>query len=836
MPSSGRSRTAYPGLKYPLHNAKQIAEMEEIARLTRDAGLLRYVRSYTALDRPAGGEGQDRYVGSLWRDHVEARLEVLERADMLVQVSRRSSVSKTVETPAGVTPNTARPSSDRDGKIVDGWLAGGWTPEQMRDSLACFESDGVRLHAGRYLRAREFFSATGGALAECREGTSALASRPALEDSHLTRIDRLAGGEVAAVGERERTFLLDLASTASAELEADPRRTARLLESSLSLDVSHGWETGRTGGAHRSREVFRPHDDEWAGRLAGLLVFRETEGLASAVSGASRERFDATREDVYEKRRLLELTREVRAASGMTPDAPAAALGAAEERAIERCLRAVGDGLRSRGAGWKEWQAEGVGEFKHAFPERDREKAGHVIEEVKARLEEERRTEALRLLLPQFDSAARLYLHAAYHDEGLGRMREPSRRREHVRELAERFSRAANEAGHDPERLGLARGQLEARAGGAVMEAVERFGREERETFELGRLEARMILACAERDEAATRLRRFADHAPFHTWGYRTRDGHGSTSLCEALFTLNDETDRAALLVAEDAAGHVTRRIDQGQAELVEVVTTRAAEATAATHAYEAREAELSRPEVTTRGPVFEPGELKRLEEAAFVTRDPALTGLVARREEEVYGPEYAASRALGRALRAAAVWGAEHDLPARYERPVAPGRLDGLREPAREFLSSQLDRHRAAREAERAAADSFRTGVEAQANVRAGAAPRTPRGTPTPLVTEAEAREIFARWGGMSTQQRRSWDRMTMYAEVAVEGDGRDRGGTRSLQEWAIRNIASITCGSEYERFIGDAKVLSYNDARGIVRQREKDHSRNRSLSTRSR
>jgi hypothetical protein len=820
-----RAKRGYPELKYALHNRNQIAEMEQIARLTRDAGLFHYVRSYTSLDRPEGGEGLERYASSLWRDHVEARLEVLERAQTLTQAlgERAASAEGARE---GESPNTAPRPFDWDGEIVNGWLAGGWTLGQMRDSLACFESEAVRLHAGRYLRAREYFAATAGAAEECREVMAGAARLPALEESDLHRIRRLAGGDAAAVGERERAHLLDLVSCARGETGADAERAARLLESSLGLEVSHGADAGRTGAAHGRLAAFRPHDDAWAGRLAGLLALRETEALALAAAGASRERFDAAREEVYRKRGQLELTRRVREAAGLSPDA-ARVLGASEERALERHLGEVIDALRSRGSRWRDWQAEAVDEFKHVLPPRERERAGRVVIEVRARREEERRAEALLQLLPEFEAAARLYLRDAYRDEGLEGMREPSRRREHVRGLAERFSQAAGNAGHDPAGLGLTREHLEARAGRALTDAVERFGREELETCELGRLEARMILACAERDGAEARLLRFVDHAPFHTWGYRTREGAGSTSLCESLLFAAETADRAALLVAQDAAGHIERRVQEEEDRLAGVAAERADEADAAARTYEARAGRALEPEVTTRGPVFEPGELKRLEEAAFVTRDPELTGLVARCEEGMYGREYAAARALGRVLRAAAVWDAEFNLPGKYEYPAAAARLDRLGEEARGLLSEMLDRHRAAREAERAAADTFRTGVEAQADERAGAALRTPHGHPVPLVTEAEAREIFARRAGMSDHQQRSWDKMTMYAEVAVEGGGPGGAQTRSLHKWALRNIASITRTSEYDKFMGDAKALSYNDARAIVRQQEKERGR---------
>lgn len=122
------------------------------------------------------------------------------------------------------------------------------------------------------------------------------------------------------------------------------------------------------------------------------------------------------------------------------------------------------------------------------------------------------------------------------------------------------------------------------------------------------------------------------------------------------------------------------------------------------------------------------------------MTRDHGLIGLVARCEQETYGPEYATARALGRVLRAAAVVHAEHTVPEKFEHPIAAGRLERLPGPVRESLSDLLDRHRTAREAERTTALSFRGGLETQARECAGEAKHTPRGSIRPLLTQVEA------------------------------------------------------------------------------------------------
>jgi hypothetical protein len=728
-----------------------------------------------------------------------------------------------------------RPLFDRDREIVQGWLDGGWTPEQMRDSLPCFETEAVRLHAARYLKAKEFFVATGEVLVEWRERGVRFAARPALEESHLDRISHLVSGEGARISKRERALLLDLAASAGSERDVSLRETTRLIESCLTFDAGREVKGNRPSGARGDHEVFRPHDDVWAGRLAGQLTLIETEALALAASGDSRNRFEALREDVYAKRALMELTRSVRAASGMARDVPAGMLDSADERARDRHLQVISDGLRSRGDGWKEWQVVGVGEFQNILPKRERERAGRVIEEAKARLETERRAELLERLEPQLESAAQLYVRATYRDEGLEAIREPGRLKDHVRGLAERFSQVALDAGHDPERLGLGGRKLEERAGRALSDAVERFGREERDSHELGRLEARMVLACAVRNEAAARQQRFADHAHFHEWSYETLDGRGSTSLCEIWLTYNEEIDPAARLVAQDAEQHIVRSINEVHARLTEVEATHSGEAEVATRAYEARAQELSHRGVNTRGPVFEPGELTRLEEAAVVTRDHELIGLVAKSEDEIYGAEHAAARAMGRALRAVTMVHAEHALPERFEHPVATERLERLPGHVRHSLSELLARHRNAREAERGTALSFREGLDPQARERAGESSRTLTSRIRPLLTEAEAGEIFGRVLTTNKHERQSWERMTMHAKVAVEADGPQK-SLPSLHEWARQNTTASSRGSEYQRGIGDTLVLSHREARAIIRQQEKELGRGRPTPSRGR
>jgi hypothetical protein len=817
-----------------------MAEMEEIATLTRDVELLRIVRSYTELNRPTDREGQVGEIGSQrWRDRVEARLEVLDRADMLVRIAgHEKGASPAIVQPSGATTAPGHTPLGRDREIVRGWLGGGWTHEQMRDSGPCMESEAVRLHAARYLKAREFFAATGERLAAWREEGMPLAASPALNRPELDRLDCLAGGVSAVMSDRERTLLLNLATSIRSQSEASPREITRLLEVDIKTDAGHGGAVSLTRGARVDLEGFRPHEDKWAGRLAGLLTLRETESLALAMNGVAREKFEASREDVYTKRDLLELTRAVRAASGMTPDAAPGGLLDTERIALERNFQSIADGLRrSHGDGWEEWQAAGIEEFKNVLPRHERERAGHVVDEARTRLEAKRRAATLERLEPQLESSEQSYVSAAYRDEGLEAMREPSHLRDHIRVLAERFSQVTRDAGHEPESLGLGEREMEARAGRLLSDAVERFGREEREAHELGRLEARMVLACALRDAAAARLQRFTDHAYFHEWNYETLDGRGSTSLCEIWLAYTEEPDQAALLVAHDAEQHVVRSINEVTTRLVDAEAPYAQEADAATRAYEARAGELTHLGVRMRVPVFASGELARLEETAVSMRDHELIALVARCDEATYGPEYAAGRAMGRALRAVVVVHDEHVVPERFEHPVAVERFEILPVQVREALSERLGRHRAAREAERVVALSFRENLAAQASERAGEASRQQqRGTIRPLLTEVEAGEIHGLALRMGARERRSWGQTTMHAEVAVSGDKLPGTGLPSLEEWGRQNRVASSRASEYERSVGDVTVLSHRDAQARVRQQQKEHGQDRSKPSRGR
>jgi hypothetical protein len=201
----------------------------------------------------------------------------------------------------------------------------------------------------------------------------------------------------------------------------------------------------------------------------------------------------------------------------------------------------------------------------------------------------------------------------------------------------------------------------------------------------------------------------------------------------------------------------------------------------------------------------------------------------------------YAAQRAMGRALRAVAVSNVEYAVPGRYEQPIAASRLERLPEEERRVVSGWLDRHLGARAAERAAAHSFLEHLDTQANARVAEITRALEerqqqegqghrrqelwGSVRPLLTEFEAGELYRVGLTKNGHGQREWNRMIMYAVVAVDADHRRGESLPGVDEWARHNRVP-QLGSEYGRGISE-KVLSHSEARERIRQEKKELGR---------
>jgi hypothetical protein len=812
-----RESEGYPRLKFPLHNAKQIAEMREIARLTRDADLLRYMHEYEVLDRPSGPERLGREVGMRWRDEILARLEAAERGEQLIRVAFGEAA--VADDGRGTLRGAGAPGHDRDAEIVRGWLGGSWRPEQMRSSLGCLADDSTRYHAERYVRACEYHEAARSALADFRVGADQLAVPPPLDRDDRASIEIFLARDSRAGGSRDHDYWREVAAYAAGEREVSHEAMRRLPDH----PIDHDGQSFDLVARDRRDDLgpLRPNDDRWAGRLRSLAELRELEAAAAALDGTSEERFERARARAASLQDTLELTRAVRCAAGLAPDASPCVLSAEEERARAGAERIVSERLRTRGGSWESWQINAVREASHALPASQSRLAERVAGRAQARLEAGRIAEEREALSSQLDVAARSFVAGVARTDGLEALLDSRLREWHVTGLTDRFVRVAIDEGHSLDRLGLCEEHLRVRAISAFGEEVARLEREEREAHGLARLEAEMVLAEARSDVAATERECFAAHAYFRRWGYTVEERWVETSLAETMIAIGEASDPALRLVALDEERHVVPAINVEHERLLAAERERAAEAASASARYDA--AASGRAGIGSRPPAFTAEELSHLEECAAATRDTELAAVVSRCEEALSGAEYAARRALGRAFAAGVVEDAERSLEAKYEYPFDPDRHPLLPPSARHELTGALARHRTAREAECSSATTYHSAWRACAEDLKVLLTPEGRARIVPLLSQAEAGRTYANMG----ERERVRIRLSRgQAEVMSEQPAQGRAGGPSRQdlaEWAAgRPGAMVPRSREYLSGLGDVNIRSYGAA-----QRELDRAR---------
>lgn len=182
--------------------------------------------------------------------------------------------------------------------------------------------------------------------------------------------------------------------------------------------------------------------------------------------------------------------------------------------------------------------------------------------------------------------------------------------------------------------------------------------------------------------------------------------------------------------------------------------------------------------------------------------------------EEELFGAEYAARRALGRAVAAGVAEGAERSLDARYEHPFEPDRHPQLSAGVRAELSEALARHREAREAERASTASYHSPWRSRVEeLRLTLAPGG-RTEIRPLLSRAEAEQTYARMGQAErTQVGRSMRGMEVMTEKSP--DRLNEAPRQSFAEWAAKSLGgSAQLRHEYAQGLGDANIRSHGQA----------------------
>jgi hypothetical protein len=281
-----RARRKYTELKYTLHNSRQIAEIREIAQLSYNAELLRYIHSYTSLDKPVAQEDLGREIGERWRDQILALLEVYELAGQL------EGVAQICGRPIGSiqardNSNTCQVIHDTDQQIIKGWLLGNWTMQQMRGSLACIENENTKYHAGRYIKAHEYFEAAKEIFIHYRRGAEWVITRPSMENGHVARIHNLLEQEEVVPNQEGRDLLHDLAVLVTNDQKPTAKRFERLIERTLAISSSTKEPVTRVSNVQNNLSILKPHDERWMARLSGVTKLKETEALALAMHGTS---------------------------------------------------------------------------------------------------------------------------------------------------------------------------------------------------------------------------------------------------------------------------------------------------------------------------------------------------------------------------------------------------------------------------------------------------------------------------------------------------------------------------------------------------------------------
>lgn len=835
-----RAVNGYPELKYPLHNTKQIAEMTEIARLTRDAELIRYVRSYTSLDRPGEEEALAREVGARWGDEIEARVEVIERAAMLERVaSAGRSVAPAHQ--SVYASESLRPPLDKDHETVRGWLHGGWSTSQMRSSLGCFDDEGTRRHAERYVMAREYLGAVREALADSREGAERLAAAPALDASQVERINALLGRTGGGLEKHERTFFREVVTLVNDDRVPSKAVFERLVKQSAPERADSDKDTReRAGDTPPAVDVMRPHDERWMGRLILSAELKAVGALSLAACDGVKAQFEGAVDDARAARAMLDLARSVRRASGITEDPPAATPSAVERRAFDNQHLAISQQLRARDLDWTPDRIAAVEEFMDCLLPAERRKAESAAARERARLEELKGREQLEKVRTMLNGAGELYVRSAYRAEGFEALRDPARFDDRVSELAARYAQIITDSGVSPEKTGLDDKRLREAARLKLTAAVTKYEREELEIADLSRLEGRAMLA--EHLSAASQLRRewFERHWPVVEWNYVTMDGRGRASLagaCEELagqLARGREADGARLLVCEDEINHIVAATQPEIDRLREEEARLRAEWLELRAEHEGRLSSHREKGLRVDGPRFTEEEWGKLEACVAETRNVALNEIITGAEEQSPGLEYAARRATGRALAAEAIEHGEYKLAPKFDRPPAAGKLALLPAEMRPRLMAAFAAHAAARDAEKSAAFSYRAALEARAGELAGRFKTETGREARPLLSVWEAGLVASTYGTMDAHSRYRWEKKLARVEVEAPVTNRSTpkvGGRSShpgLGEWKAKNMTATSRdpAMKFQRVMDGRNVMSQSEARMIVREQSREKS----------
>ncbi|MGA9995968.1 MAG: hypothetical protein WBP93_11175 [Pyrinomonadaceae bacterium] len=846
-----RARKNYPELKYALHNSKQIAEMREIARLTYDAELLRYVHSYASLDMPVSREELSRKIGERWRDQILARLDVHELAEQLQRVAHINSPSDASDSARDDT-SSRRLHLSPDERIVKGWLHGYWTTQQMKGTLQCIENDSTRYHAGRYVKSREYLEAAQEILVDSRRGNERLISYQPLENGDVARLQHLLEIEGAVSNEEERSLLRELVAFADNQ-KLTPKRFESLIERSLAATEGIEKASTRTSDTPHDLFILSPHDERWMGKLAGMTQVKEAEALALTLRGTSMEKFAEVRADARERRDVLNLAVTMRDSWGKTSESLIASLTRTEQRDLEEHLQFISEQVQKRDLNLSAQQLEVAREFARCLTEKEQAKLSRALELAQLQLEKMQRREETEKIKEQLDIAAQFFVRKVYQQEGLESLRDANRLDERVDSLTERYLQVIENQGKTSEQLGFSEKSLQAKARVTLAVSIDRFEKEEKEINSLSRLEAQKILAEQLSAVETHHRERFLARCYFMKWNYSTIDERhpGRISLADAKLdyaeqaSLGKRADLPLMIIRKDAEGKLTDTINEIYGRLRSAEEQSRSEALSLAAQYDERLRTHREKGLSVREPKFTPEEFERLEECTAITRNAELNALISRSEETEFGPIYAARRSEGRALAAGIIQHNEFALASQYDKPIDLSKHHYLSPQLHAELSETLQRHEAARASEKSSAMSYCHSLESRAEELKRKCATPPGETLRPLLTLREANIIFPSLQEMTTHARFRWEQKLRRAQVMDEAINKKSHSDPNyhhahpvLFEWAAKTQSPVarTLSKGYEMSLGETKVISYREAREIVKSHSREVQRDTTTPYRSR
>jgi relaxase-like protein len=231
-----RKGNKFPPLKYALHNARQISEMEGIARRWRDADLRLYVHDYQLLDTPTDREGITKLVDTAWSDLIKAETDVYEDALYLINHlsgghSYDDAASRYVDRRIHI--NSRIRETDPDKRIIQDLLSSPWEPGEVAVIFGSIHDERAAYRARRFVKAIKYRAAARKILKDYKSNGVQVPTALTMDGQEVARIRKLVGNPGALIHKATRGVLCGVIDLATRQEEFPEERAKRLLEACL---------------------------------------------------------------------------------------------------------------------------------------------------------------------------------------------------------------------------------------------------------------------------------------------------------------------------------------------------------------------------------------------------------------------------------------------------------------------------------------------------------------------------------------------------------------------------------------------------------------------------